>query len=287
MAHAKWDVKQHMLFVHLCEDEVRKGNRPNTTLSKQGWENVTAAFNEKFPVNYTRKQFKNHWDAMKGEWKLFTKLRRGHTGLGWNEATKSIDATDEWWDARIKEDDKYSKFRGVDLSLYWFSYDTLFSDIVATGQRARAPNQQSTVGEQQSAIGEELREGSGDSDEELRENNLFPDSYASQKQGSSGTKRKKSGAEIIRDSLEGVMKVLACKSKSTASTAAVDNSLNEAIDILDAMEEIEFMSSKYHFAATWLTRKENRIIWFKCRSNAQRASTINYNYEQHVRNGGS
>lgn len=100
--HAKWDVKQHVLFVRLCEDEVRKGNRPNTTLSKQGWENVAAVFNQTFPVNYTLKQFKNHWDAMKCDWKLFIKLRRGHTGIGWNEAKKSIDATEEWWDARIQ-----------------------------------------------------------------------------------------------------------------------------------------------------------------------------------------
>lgn len=39
---------------------------------------------------------------MKGEWQLFWNLRRGHTGLGWNEARKTIDATDEWWDAHIQ-----------------------------------------------------------------------------------------------------------------------------------------------------------------------------------------
>lgn len=96
----KWDVNQHVLFVRLCEDEVRKGTRPNTTLSKKGQENVAIVFNKSFYLSYTRKQFKK--DAMKGDWKFFKKLRCGHTGIGWNEAKKLIDATDEWWDACIQ-----------------------------------------------------------------------------------------------------------------------------------------------------------------------------------------
>lgn len=44
--HAKWDVQQHVLFVRLYEDEVRNGNRPNTILSRKGWENVTTVFNQ-------------------------------------------------------------------------------------------------------------------------------------------------------------------------------------------------------------------------------------------------
>ena len=101
-SHAKWDVAQHVLFVRLCEDEVHKGNRPTGTLSKQGWDNVGDVFNPRFNLNYQCKQFKNHWDSMKTDCKLFIKLKCGHTGIGWNESTKSFNASDEWWDARIQ-----------------------------------------------------------------------------------------------------------------------------------------------------------------------------------------
>ncbi|KAL1815465.1 hypothetical protein ACET3Z_018039 [Daucus carota] len=127
--------------------------------------------------------------------------------------------------SKVSENEKYKKVRGVDLSLFWFSYDTLFTDIVATGERARAPNQRSAIGEQSVADeeghefvstppGDLKKEGSGDSDLELGPNHLFPQSYsASQKTGSSGSKRKKSGAELIRDSLEGVIWLVQVKAQ--------------------------------------------------------------------------
>lgn len=42
---------------------------------------------------------------------------------------------------KIRENGDYVKFRNKDLSLIWFRYDKLFSDVAATGERARAPSQ--------------------------------------------------------------------------------------------------------------------------------------------------
>ncbi|KAK4430755.1 hypothetical protein Salat_0837200 [Sesamum alatum] len=65
------------------------------------------------------------------------------TGIGWNPIKNSLDASDEWWEKKIKENGDYSKFRNKDLSLIWFRYDKLFSDVAATGERVRAPSQTS------------------------------------------------------------------------------------------------------------------------------------------------
>ncbi|XP_019239273.1 PREDICTED: uncharacterized protein At2g29880-like [Nicotiana attenuata] len=146
--NAKWDEYAHIKFIELCEQEVRKGNRPNTYLSKDGWKNMVNEFNKKTGREYTRKQMKNHWDHMKAEWTLFKQLMRGETGLGWDPTRKTIIADDDWWEQKIKENSKYKKFRNKDLSLIWFRYDALFTDIIATGERACAATQ-----EQESEVG--------------------------------------------------------------------------------------------------------------------------------------
>ncbi|MCD7461149.1 hypothetical protein HAX54_045375 [Datura stramonium] len=50
------------------------------------------------------------------------------------------------WTMIVVENAKYKKFRNKDLSLIWFRYGALFSDIVATGERARAANQEQISG---------------------------------------------------------------------------------------------------------------------------------------------
>ncbi|KAK1366292.1 hypothetical protein POM88_041853 [Heracleum sosnowskyi] len=95
----------------------------------------------------TIKQLKNHWDIMKTDWKLFTKLKCGYTKLEWDEFTKTIDASDLWWDEHIQENPKLKKLKklkGKELLKNWFSYVTLFSDTSVTGGRAR--DQHSSVG---------------------------------------------------------------------------------------------------------------------------------------------
>lgn len=51
-----WDDKAHKVFVRLCVNKVSKGNRPNTSLSKVGWENVQAGLQKELKVDYTLKQ---------------------------------------------------------------------------------------------------------------------------------------------------------------------------------------------------------------------------------------
>lgn len=99
---AKWDEYAYINFIELCEQEVRKGNRPNTYLSKDGWKNMVNEFNKKTGLEYTRKQIKNYWDHMKAEWTLFKQLMRGETGLGWDTTRKIIIADDDWWEQKIK-----------------------------------------------------------------------------------------------------------------------------------------------------------------------------------------
>ncbi|XP_074348929.1 uncharacterized protein LOC141687522 [Apium graveolens] len=114
---AKWGDEEHDLFVRLCYDQVVKGNKPNTTLNKEGWNAVYQQFvahSGKDPVWDLRK-LKNHWDAMREDYKNFRKLKSGKTGLGWNVLTK---ASDEWWKEKIKVARQWKLCSRVELKLW-------------------------------------------------------------------------------------------------------------------------------------------------------------------------
>ncbi|KAK1390045.1 hypothetical protein POM88_018223 [Heracleum sosnowskyi] len=284
--NAKWTDELHKLFVELCAGEVIKGNKVGTTLNKEGWVAVHTEFVRQKNVLWTMRQFKNHWEAMKPDYQLFKKLKFGESGLGWNENTKTIEASPIWWlhktqlilpvKLRISlpsnfdvygfmgmdlsgKNPKYVKFRDKDLSLYIQLYDTLFGDIVATGQRARAANTYSSVNLE---VGEEFTEVMAPS---------------LNKSKSSGTKRKKSGAEFVRAGLDSL--AAAMSYMSTQSIAATDDAaLNAAVDILDDMEQVPSGIKLYFYARRYLLEKGNRTLFLRARSNELRYGEIMYNF---------
>ena len=99
---ASWDKKSTLVFITLCVDEVRSGNRPGTHFNKPGWENLVRKFNIATNRNYTRKQLKNHWDNLRREWREWKTLLRNETGLEWDKEKETIAASDEWWTRKIK-----------------------------------------------------------------------------------------------------------------------------------------------------------------------------------------
>ena len=102
MASLKWTEDLHSLFVELCATEVIKGNRIGTNLSKEAWITVHKELSAQKEVVCTHKQLKNHWEKMKDEYQTFKKLKFVESGLGWNETTKVIEATEIWWLQKIQ-----------------------------------------------------------------------------------------------------------------------------------------------------------------------------------------
>lgn len=54
-SNAKWDDDAHIKYIQFCEQEIIKGNRPTTYLSKVGWKNMVNKFNKKMRRKYNRK----------------------------------------------------------------------------------------------------------------------------------------------------------------------------------------------------------------------------------------
>jgi hypothetical protein len=89
----------------LCDifaDEVLKGNRANTHLSKTGYKNVIQRFKDRTGLEYSRRQFKNKWDKLKGKYSIWKKLTNKQTGIGWDAGRKNIDMLESWWKLQSK-----------------------------------------------------------------------------------------------------------------------------------------------------------------------------------------
>ncbi|QHN93483.1 uncharacterized protein DS421_17g593070 [Arachis hypogaea] len=77
---------------------------------------------------------------MKREWGLWAKLKGKETGLGWDPIKKTIQASDDWWDAKIQENSDVAKFR-EEGPKHLDEMEFLFEDVVATGVGAWAPSE--------------------------------------------------------------------------------------------------------------------------------------------------
>lgn len=78
------------------------GSRPNTHLTPKGYENLSINFAKETGLEYTKTQFKNKWDLLKDQWKLWKDLVRKETGLGWDPKLKTVNASDDWWRNKIQ-----------------------------------------------------------------------------------------------------------------------------------------------------------------------------------------
>jgi hypothetical protein len=94
---ADWCDENTMIVCDIFDDEVLKGNRSSTHLSKTSYKNVIERFKDRTGIDYTRKQFKNKWDKCKQDYDIRKRLTTKDTGIGWDESKNNIVMTEAWW----------------------------------------------------------------------------------------------------------------------------------------------------------------------------------------------
>ena len=83
-AKAVWDIRVTEQFIQAYLEQVYKGERNGTTLTKKGWKSVIARFNDLSGWNYDKMQLKNKWDNLKKEWLVWHELFPKEIGLRWD-----------------------------------------------------------------------------------------------------------------------------------------------------------------------------------------------------------
>lgn len=137
---ATWDNTAVDIFIKVCVGETLAKNRAGSHFTKVGWKNVVKKFNGLAKRNYKYKQLKNKWTALRKDWHQWASLVGKETGLGWDPVKQTINASNEWWDKKMKENPDVGKFRTRGLRNV-DQLNILFKDNAVTGEGAWAPSQ--------------------------------------------------------------------------------------------------------------------------------------------------
>ncbi|CDP07076.1 unnamed protein product [Coffea canephora] len=97
--------------------EIQKGNKPFTTFTKTGWNNIEAGFKEKTGKRYSHPQFRNKFNQMRIRYFDFCMLSK-EPGFTLDPALGKLDATDDVWKSAIKANKKTKRFRRRGCPLY-------------------------------------------------------------------------------------------------------------------------------------------------------------------------
>ncbi|XP_008229467.1 PREDICTED: L10-interacting MYB domain-containing protein-like [Prunus mume] len=109
---AVWNAQTIVIFIDLCIKEVDLDNCPGTHFNKVGWARLDG-------------------QDLKGK----------ETGLGWNVAKNTVDASEEWWQDKIKAEPKYARFQFEGISPEMEEkLDMMFLNVTATGKHSWAPS---------------------------------------------------------------------------------------------------------------------------------------------------
>ncbi|XP_017635835.2 L10-interacting MYB domain-containing protein-like [Gossypium arboreum] len=249
---AMWDKRLTEIFCDVCIKEILKGNRRGTHFTKDGWLKIMTNFEKE---------------------------------TGWNPIKRTVDASDDWWESRLKVVPEAQKFRtlGIDPE-FEGKLDQMFMGIVATGDKAWAPSS----GTLHSDIFEDVNNEIPEENEEENVRNdvhILNDVYISNDVQIDGngqkrknpeissshfkTGRKKSskqigGAARLSSQIEKLCNATHNMSQATSSLTPVMDpyGIPQTVKVLDSMsEEVPEASLLYFFALRLLLNKDKRIMF--------------------------
>ncbi|KAI8022760.1 L10-interacting MYB domain-containing protein [Camellia lanceoleosa] len=97
---ANWDWENTRIYLELVVKEIDTGNRPHMSINPNGYRSLAKTYEAATGLTHSMKQLKNRYNQLKAEWRAWSKLmdsRKGPTGIGFDQETRLINASDEWW----------------------------------------------------------------------------------------------------------------------------------------------------------------------------------------------
>ncbi|XP_075646452.1 uncharacterized protein LOC142617462 [Castanea sativa] len=253
-ARADWDINPSWTttFCNLCVEQIQAGNRTKgAAFSSEGWFNLVTKFCEETGQNYDKDQLKSRWDVLKGDWRVWEKLRNLDTGLGWDAVKGTIAAPDCWWNSKLKELPKAKKFREKGPQNLE-QLEIMFRDVAATGVAAWTPSSGTLPPTMP-------KEGAGDSDGSsefkdnqcdmsldigsLQQGNTSQSRSSGQKRASesipSQKKKKKIGGAAMLDNRISEL-ITVCQNRSEGTSRESPSSIDNVMAIVKALPGVDF-----------------------------------------------
>ncbi|XP_050262855.1 uncharacterized protein LOC126707304 isoform X1 [Quercus robur] len=150
----KWPSHIEHLFIDLMVDEQQKGNMEHGVFKAKVWLSITKTLNEHTGKGFTPKQVKDKHNRLRQKQRKWGQLLR-HTGLGWDETTQTVTASDEVWANVIAGDNKAAALRKKGCPDYE-KLKQLFAPNTATGSLQISSNTPAPDSDEERVLEEEL-----------------------------------------------------------------------------------------------------------------------------------
>ncbi|KAF1881854.1 hypothetical protein Lal_00038493 [Lupinus albus] len=246
---AKWTPPIHKIFLDICLQETLKGNKPGNHFTKEGWKNIIDSFYSKTGLNYDRLQLKNHWDLIKGQWKIWCKLL-GTSCMKWDPSSQRFEASEEDWTKYLQSNPDAAQFRLKELQ---------FTDILETIFNGTS----TTVTEE---IEPAVHQRKSDDSEVT-----FPLHKVEANRANLDEKTSYPSDAVASRNVVTIQK----NATATSSTERKRNyTIGECIECLDSTEEIEQGSDLYLFALDVFLKQEYREIFLQLKKPNLRVSWL-------------
>ncbi|XP_028080537.1 uncharacterized protein LOC114282095 [Camellia sinensis] len=113
------------------------------SINPNGYRSLAKTYEATTGLTHSIKKLKNRYNQLKAEWRAWSKLmdsHKGPTGIGFDQETGLINASDEWWARMEKLDKECCKFRTKRLD-HEELMRRVFTRAVATGKNAWTPGE--------------------------------------------------------------------------------------------------------------------------------------------------
>ncbi|GAA0148284.1 hypothetical protein LIER_36689 [Lithospermum erythrorhizon] len=207
------------------------------------------------------------------------------------------------------ENSDFKQFKNKDLSIIWFQYNAIFSDVIATGERARAPSQHSGVGldihdddSYKDTYTNDNEERSGDSHDIqnvemqsalhaslLGDDYLFPNSSSFKRQKSNKGKksclrsRTKSGAASLKEDIHSLVELLKSKNIVTSSSSIPltppPPTIEQCMLMLQNIPGVSISSPIWNYGCHLLKENDSRTVFMNQPSDEARLSFLEFTYQ--------
>ncbi|XLV02123.1 hypothetical protein S245_016460, partial [Arachis hypogaea] len=174
----------------------------------------------------------------------------------WNERNTTIQASDDWWDAKIQENSDVTNFR-EESPKHLDEMEFLFEDVVATGVGAWAPSEDIN-----DSYNDRYHDKDNGNEEEGLEDELndesTPPNAMRQKRRKVG---KEFGASQLSTQLERIINVF--EEEKTNEIAHRNNvpSISTCLAVLKQLPGLEVGSDIFFIATRLMTKRSNREIF--------------------------
>ena len=95
----KWSDENRCILCEVCLKFIEDNGKAQFFKWREIQMEVEKKIGHKFS---TPSSCKHEYDTMRKDYRIWKKLRESETGLGWDPKTGKIDASNEWWQIKIK-----------------------------------------------------------------------------------------------------------------------------------------------------------------------------------------